>query len=178
MGELFTYYIDSVKVPEGGLMRNMTKTWAAGILLLALAGCSQRHVDRDAALSERQTQVDRLAQTWGAPNTVMNLSNGNILYILGAGEDKRTATHVGAVPGHPLAMLSENGKPPRIVKDCGAARSASEKAAPSRIVWIETNPDGLVLLAGCSGCTDEEDRMLAMQVRREREEKALAKFTD
>lgn len=160
-------------------MWDMTKTWAAGMLLLAVVGCSaQKPLQREAALTGKQTEVDRLAQTWGEPNTVMTLTNGNMLYILGAGENKKTLTPVGAIPGHSLVMLSESGKPPRMVKDFRTGKSASEKAEASRIVWVETNPAGRVLLAGCSGCSEEEDRMLAMQVRQEREGKALAKSTD
>lgn len=91
----------------------------------------------------------------------MTLPNGNELHIFGGGKDPRTATPVQSIPGHDLVMLSGDGRPAKMVKLSNHTPPSYSSKSQNRIVWIETTKAGDILLAGCSGCTAEEDQVLA-----------------
>jgi len=145
----------------------MQRIWGAlaiGSLLCGMVGCSlqQRQTAQTDKFHDKSLRSVRgLIETCGKPKTTMTLPNGNTLYIFGEGKDTTTETPVRSIPGHELVMLSGDGRPAKMVKTRNRHIQPRKKNPQDRIVWIETNKKGNILLAGCAGCTAEEDQVLA-----------------
>ena len=142
----------------------MLRTWqplAFGMVFVGMLGCSLQQSQLTHTRSWNKKDIEGLVEGCGETKTIMTLPNGNILYILGEGSDNATAMPVRSVPGHELAMLSEDGKPAKIVKMYNRNKPSNQGNSQKRIVWVETNESGNILLAGCDGCTTEESRVLA-----------------
>ena len=126
-----------------------------------IIGCSANHCQKPTPTTGHGRDVDRLFGTWGAPDTTIILPNGHELYIFGQGNRKTAVTPITSIPGHRLFTLAEEGKPTKIVRYTRDPRTPPSGKRRMRTVWFKADPTGNILLAGCDGCSEAEDRALA-----------------
>lgn len=142
----------------------ITRLSALGVAFLSVAACSM-HQHQGGATATSTDKFQQVFGQWDHPNTTMTLPNGNVLYVFGKGESRAVWTPAASVPGQHLYTVAENGKPARAVVYHGDKKDITDRKNPDparrRIVWIETDQKGIILLAACQGCTDEEQELLA-----------------
>ena len=159
----------------------MLRIWqplAVGMVVVGMLGCSAGKHQNVRGHLWNKSNMAALFENCEDTKTTMRLPNGNTLYIFGKGADDTVETPVQSVPGHDLVMLSGDGKPAKIVKTTKRHMSGDKTATQERIVWVETDNCGNVLLAGCAGCTAEENQFLATAGETGQDQELLSSLLD
>ncbi len=142
-------------------MANILKSLAAGVAFGLAAGCCAQEKTETASNGWQRGDAEILIGEWGPPDTTMKLPSGNLLYVYGEPQSERIMTPAASVPGQHLYTVTENGQTRYVAEVTDNHRPALDDNGRKPTMWFEATATGNILLAGCEGCSEEENRMLA-----------------